>query len=88
MLGSVYWNDVRLWMAVPTNVVCGFLLPVAYIGFFILQGKRSYLGSELPGGWRAKAWRGGMLLSTAVLVTGLVWFVVNEVPGWFESLGE
>ena len=86
VLGSVYWNDVRLWMAVPTNVICGFLLPVAYIGFFILQGKKAYLGDDLPTGWKASLWRAGMIISTLVLVFGLVWFARNEVPGWIESL--
>lgn len=88
VLGSVWWNDVRLWMAVPTNIVCGFLLPVAYVGFFILQGKRDYLGAHLPTGKGAVAWRAGMLLSTLVLVVGLVWFAVTEVPGWFESVAK
>ena len=88
VLGSVYWNDVRLWMAVPTNILCGFLLPVAYVGFFVLQGKRSYLGDDLPTGPKALLWRGGMLLSTLVLVVGLVWFAKNEVPAWLESLGK
>jgi hypothetical protein len=67
--------------------VCGFLLPVAYIGFFVLQGKRAYLGDDLPTGPRAVLWRAGMLLSTLVLVVGLVWFARNEVPAWIESLG-
>jgi Mn2+/Fe2+ NRAMP family transporter len=87
VLGAVYWGDVKLWMAVPINVLCGFLLPVAYIGFFILQGKRAYLGDDLPTGWLAKAWRAGMIVSTLVLVLGLVWFLKNEVPGWLESVG-
>jgi len=86
VLGSVYWNDVRLWMAVPTNVVCGFLLPVAYIGFFRLQGKREYLGADLPTGARGALWRAGMLLATLVLVLGLAWSVKNDVPGWIASV--
>jgi Mn2+/Fe2+ NRAMP family transporter len=86
VLGSVYWNDVRLWMAVPTNIVCGFLLPVAYIGFFRLQGKREYLGADLPTGARGAAWRAGMLLATLVLVVGLAWVVKNDVPGWIAGV--
>jgi manganese transport protein len=86
VLGSIWWSDVRLWMAVPTNIVCGFLLPVAYVGFFILQGKRAYLGEHLPVGPMAIAWRAGMMLSTLVLVVGLVWFAMHEIPGWFESI--
>jgi len=86
VLGSVWWNDVRLWMAVPTNVLCGFLLPVVYLGFYRLQGNRAYLGEHLPAGWKARAWRAGMLLSTLVLVAGLVWFARNEIPAWFDEV--
>ena len=74
-------------MAVPTNVVCGFLLPIAYVGFFLLQGNRAYLGEHLPVGPRAKLWRAGMLVSTLVLVIGLLWFLVSEVPSWLGWLG-
>ncbi len=88
VLGSVHWNEVRLWMAVPTNAICGALLPISYVGFFLLQGSRAYLGEHLPTGPRAVAWRAGMLLATGVLVVGLLWFAIHEVPGWLESVGE
>ena len=86
VLGSVFWNDMRLWIAVPTNVFCGFLLPVAYIGFMRLQRSRDYLGDDLPGGWRGRLWVLGMGVSTAVLVGFLSWFAWTNVPGWLEGL--
>ena len=86
VLGSVFWQDMRLWIAVPTNVVCGFLLPVSYIGFIILQRSKKYLGDDRPEGFRGGLWTAGMALSTIVLVGFLTWFATEKLPAWFESL--
>jgi manganese transport protein len=88
VLGAVYWKDVSLWMAVPTNIVCGMLLPIAYIAFYVLQGKREYLGEHMPSPGVNRLWRAGMLLSTTVLVVALIWFLVNDVPGWIDTIQE
>jgi hypothetical protein len=87
VLGSVFWGDISLWVAVPTNVVCGFLLPLAYVGFLILQRKRAYLGDDMPRGKAGAAWMAGMLASTAVLVVFLVRYAWVEVPAWLARLG-
>ena len=86
VLGSVFWNDVRLWLAVPTNVVCGFLLPIAYVAFIRLNRNRAYLKEDTPSGALSTLWTLGMVLSTGVLVAFLAWFAWNEVPGWIEQL--
>lgn len=87
VLGSVFWSDISLWLAVPTNVVCGFLLPLAYIGFIILQRKRAYLGDDLPRGPLGAAWIVGMLCSTGVVTVFLIWFLITNVPDWLEKIG-
>ena len=85
VLGSVFWNDVRLWLAVPTNVVCGFLLPLAYVGFIRLQRNRSYLGDDMPRGTGGAVWLAGMVLSTLVLVAFLAWFAARNLPSYLEQ---
>ena len=86
VLGSVFWKDMSLWIAVPTNVVCGFLLPIAYVGFILLQRSSSYLGADRPSGARGTLWITGMITSTLVLVGFLGWYAWNNLPGWWESL--
>lgn len=86
VLGAVFWGDMALWIAVPTNVVCGFLLPLSYLGFIKLQRSRAYLGDDVPRGALGTAWLGGMVAATLVLVGFLGWFLVTELPGWVESL--
>lgn len=88
VLGSVFWNDMRLWIAVPTNVFCGFLLPISYIGFIKLNRNRDYLGEDTPKGPMATLWTAGMVLSTLVLVGFLGWFTWREAPSWIESLSK
>jgi Mn2+/Fe2+ NRAMP family transporter len=86
VLGSVFWNNISLWVAIPTNVICGFLMPIAYVGFIILQRNRRYLGDDTPTGARGALWLGGMILATLVLVVGLVWLVVERGPGFIDSI--
>jgi Mn2+/Fe2+ NRAMP family transporter len=85
VLGSVFWNEIALWVAVPTNIICGFLLPLAYFGFIKLQRNRTYLGKDLPTGTKGRLWLGGMLLATIVLIVGLIMYSVKEGPRYLEN---
>jgi len=86
VLGTVFWNDVRMWLAVPTNVICGFLLPLVYVGFIRLQMSRAYLGSDRPRGALGAAWLLGMITSTLVLLVFLVRYAFEQLPAWLEGL--
>jgi manganese transport protein len=86
VLGAVFWGDIAMWVALPTNVVCGLLLPVAYVGFIILQRRRAYLGGDTPRGARGALWLAGMILATGVLVAGLVTVIVTQGPGFVGQL--
>lgn len=86
VLGAVFWNDIVMWVAVPTNVVCGFLMPIAYVGFIRLQHSRAYLGDARPTGGRATLWMLGMVVATLVLVIGLAQVVVREGPGYVARI--
>jgi len=77
VLGAVLWTDISLWVAVPTTLLCGFLLPLAYLGFVRLQRSSVYLGSDLPRGPKATAWIGAMLVAILVLVVFLGWKAVD-----------
>jgi hypothetical protein len=79
VLGTVFWGQMRLWIAVPTSAICGLLLPIAYIGFFILHNRRDYLGDQKPTGLRAALWNVGML--SAILVVGAygIYYIITVV---------
>lgn len=88
VLGAVFWSDIAMWVAVPTNIVCGLLMPLAYVGFIILQRSRGYLGADLPAGRLANVWIAGMVTATVVLTAGLLTVVVREGPGYVSRITE
>jgi Mn2+/Fe2+ NRAMP family transporter len=85
-LGAVFWNEIAVWVAVPTNILCGFLLPIAYVGFILLQKNRDYLKDDLPTGLRGRAWIGAMVLSSSILIVFLAWYAWTKGPAYFERL--
>ena len=70
-----------MWVAVPTNIICGLLLPIAYVGFIMLQRSRAYLGEDKPTGKLATVWILAMILATVVLVVGLGRVIGDVQPG-------
>ncbi len=86
ILGCFFWSEMSVWLAVPTSIVSGFLLPVAYVGFCKLQTSGRYLGDDRPTGFAGRAWLAGMILATAVLVGFLGWYLVTKGPGFLEYL--
>ncbi len=77
VLGCVYWSDIAVWVAVPTNIICGLFLPAAYLGFCVLQRSKAYLGADRPSGIGAGLWFAAMLGSTLFLIAFLGWYVMD-----------
>ena len=86
VVGSVVWSDIAVWLAVPTNIVCGLFLPAAYIGFVLLQRRRDYLGDDVPSGLGGRVWLSAMAATTVFLVAFLGWYAVTNGPGYVERL--
>jgi len=79
VLGCVYWSDIAVWVAVPTNIICGLFLPAAYVGFCVLQRSRAYLGDDRPSGRAGAAWLAAMIGVTVFLIVFLGWYVVTRL---------
>lgn len=79
VLGCVYWSEIAVWVAVPTNIVCGLFLPAAYLGICLLQRNRDYLGDDRPGGALGAVWITLMYGVTAFLSGFFVWYVLGHV---------
>ncbi|MCP5058776.1 MAG: divalent metal cation transporter [bacterium] len=75
VLGCVYWSDIAVWVAVPTNIICGVFLPAAYLGFCLLQRSRAYLGEDRPSGVGGALWFAAMLGVTIFLIVFLGWYI-------------
>jgi len=86
VLGCVYWSEIAIWVAVPTNVICGLFLPGAYAGFILLQRSRAYLGSDLPEGAPGRIWIGAMGAITLFLLIFLGTYVARNGGHWWSIL--
>ncbi|TDJ72062.1 MAG: hypothetical protein E2O39_07315 [Planctomycetota bacterium] len=86
VLGSVYWAKVAVWLAIPTNIVCGLFLPLAYVGFILLQRNRKYLGDDTPSGGKGRAWIGAMVFATLILTAFLGWYLITKGPEYLDML--
>lgn len=78
MLGVIFWSRIGIWIAVPVSAICGLFLPIAYIGFFLLNRKKAYLGKDLPTGKRAALWNLGMLLAIVVVCASGIYYLYTQ----------
>ena len=87
VLGSVFWSSLSVWLVVPTSLIAGSLLPLAYLGFLKLQLSDAYLGADRPRGLRGALWTGGMLLATLVVASFVALYAFDRVPDFLRQLG-
>lgn len=86
VLGSLFWGSLSVWLAVPTSVIAGCMLPLAYFGFLKLQRSKAYLGADRPTGWRGGLWTAGIGLATLVLVAFLVTYLIEAGPKFVAQI--
>ena len=84
-LGPLYfWAHAssKAALAVPTSIIGGAMIPIAYFTFFLLMNSSSLLGESRPRGARAVRWNLLMALSTAIATGGSIWVLLgNGTPG-------
>lgn len=73
--GVVLWKYVGPWVAVPTSAVCGLLLPLAYVIFFILNNSKNYLGPDKFTGSKAVMWNLGMLIALLTSIASVCYYI-------------
>ena len=78
VVGAVLWNYIGPWIAIPTSAICGLMLPIAFISFFILNNSKKYLGKNKPTGTKALVWNIAMIISIGVTITSIVYYLVSK----------
>jgi uncharacterized membrane protein len=66
-LGVILWTSMGTWIALPAFTVGLIMLPIAYIGWFLLQNSSRFLGADRPRGRSAARWN--TVLGISLLVT-------------------
>lgn len=86
-LGVILWQKMGTWVALPTSAFCLLMLPIPYIGWFILMNSRRCLGDDMPCGSRRFIWNTAMLFSLAVTMTSVVYLIVKQWRPLLKILG-
>lgn len=75
-----------LWMPVAASAICLTMLPIAYIVFFIMNNRRSYIGDAVGHGWKRAVVNFLLLVAIAMATIGaaikLKAGVYDKIVGW------
>ncbi|MBP1661720.1 MAG: hypothetical protein H6P95_2912 [Candidatus Aminicenantes bacterium] len=66
------FTRMPFWLPVMASSVALVMMPIAYVAFFILQNKRSYLGDEVNKGFKGAVWNVLLLLAILVVAAGAI----------------
>lgn len=82
VLGVFLWSTMGAYVVLPTSAICGFLLPIAYLGWLALNNRPDYLGNDMPRGNRRVLFNLAMVLCI-VTVMASVTYSTGVKLGWF-----
>ncbi len=68
ILGVV--TKTPLWFPVAASAICLTMLPIAYIAFFLMNNKRSYIGDAVGHGWKRAVFNVILLAAITVATIG------------------
>ena len=82
ILGVV--TTTPLWMPIAASAICLTMLPIAYITFFIMSNKKSYIGEATGHGWRRVVFNVILLAAIAMATIGaaikIKGGVIDKIP--------
>ena len=85
ILGAILWSKMCTWIAIPTSAIALILLPVAYIGFFLLNNSEKYMSSDMVRGSKRFWWNTGMIAAIAITLISVVYYLVRVAPTYFTK---
>jgi len=82
--GAFLWGnpDARAALAVPTSVIGGSMIPIAYFTFLLMMNSKTLLGADMPTGIRRIRWNILMIIATGIATAGSIWVLsAKGTPG-------
>ena len=73
VLGVFVWSKMGPYVVLPTSAICGLLLPIAYIGWALLNNNKAYLGDARPEGKKRFVFNLAMLLCILTVLSSVVY---------------
>lgn len=77
-LAPLLFSKYPVWLSIPTTIICGAMVPIAYMGFLILQRSKAYLGSDRQRGLSGAVAVASLLMASAVMVVSLGFYLVKQ----------
>ena len=95
LAGSLYpflWKgESKAALAIPTSVIGGALIPIAYFTFFLLMNSKKVLGDKRPEGTARIIWNVLMIFATVIATVGTWWATsgkkFGDVPAGMIGMG-
>lgn len=81
VLGVFLWSTMGAYVILPTSAISGFLLPIAYLGWLLLNNRKAYLGDDRPQGGRAILFNTAMLICIGTVLASVI-FSTSVALGW------
>ena len=78
VVGPFVWAKAAPALAIPTSVIGGAMLPIAYVTFFLLMNSRRVLGDAMPTGVNRLKWNLLMAFATVIALFGSCWGLINK----------
>ncbi len=82
VLGVFLWSSMGPYVILPTSAICGFLLPIAYVGWLFLNNSDAYLGADRPAGGRRVLYNAAMALCILTVLASVT-YSTGVTLGWF-----
>jgi manganese transport protein len=82
VLGVFLWSSMGAYVILPTSAICGFLLPIAYVGWLYLNNSKSYLGADRPEGGRRMLYNVAMALCILTVLASVSYSTAIKLD-WF-----
>lgn len=80
-IAPLLFSKYPVWLSIPTTIICGAMVPIAYVGFLILQRSKTYLGADRQTGLAGIVAILGLLIAAAVILVSLGFYVVKQFGG-------
>ncbi|MFK5922062.1 MAG: divalent metal cation transporter [Verrucomicrobiota bacterium] len=80
-LGPMFlWSNAssKAALAIPTSVIGGAMIPIAYFTFLLLMNSKTLLGDAKPTGAQALKWNILMTIATVIATAGSVWVLMGK----------
>jgi len=82
VLGVFLWSSMGPYVILPTSAICGFLLPIAYIGWFLLNNNANYLQEDRPQARKRMLYNGAMMLCILTVLASVTYSTGIKL-NWF-----